>query len=85
MRTGADHERRGGIHASRLDRRNDRGLPEGLAWDLIYRHALAIDRSGTRLAMGSTTGNLWVSDSEGQDWQHLSAHLPPIAAVSFAP
>ncbi len=62
-----------------------RGLPQHDAYDLIYRHALVIDGTGDRLAMGSTTGGLWVSDNQGSDWQLLSAHLPPIAALAFAP
>lgn len=61
------------------------GLPQDNAWDLIYRHALAVDGSGDRLAMGSTTGNLWVSGNGGADWAQLSATLPPIACVAFAP
>jgi hypothetical protein len=61
------------------------GLPQVEAYDLIYRHALVIDRTGQRLAMGSTTGGLWVSDDQGATWQLLSAHLPPIACLTFAP
>lgn len=61
-----------------------RGLPEGPAFDLVYRHGLDIDRTGARLAMGSTTGSLWVSDDQGDSWLHLSAHLPPIYCVRFA-
>ncbi len=61
------------------------GLPEVPAWDLIYRHSLAVDGSGARLAMGSTTGNLWVSGNGGDSWLMLSATLPPIAVVAFAP
>jgi hypothetical protein len=61
------------------------GLPTEKAWDLIYRHALVIDGTGARLAMGSTTGGLWVSDDQGGNWQLLSAHLPPIACLAFAP
>ncbi len=64
---------------------HDHGLPTGPAWDLIYRHAFVIDSSGERLAMGSTSGSLWVSGDGGAGWQHLSAHLPPIAALAFAP
>jgi hypothetical protein len=33
--------------------------------------------------MGSTTGNLWVSEDGGEQWAHVSAHLPPIAQVAF--
>ena len=65
-------------------RSHDQGLPQDPSYDLIYRHALAIDTSGNRLVMGSTTGNLWASADAGQTWRLLSAHLPPIAAVSFA-
>lgn len=60
------------------------GLPTGLAYDLVYRHGLAIDATGTRLAMGSTTGGLWTSNDGGESWCELSAHLPPIYHVSFA-
>jgi len=60
----------------------DQGLPTG-CWDLIYRHGLDVDGSGERLAMGSTTGNLWASDDGGESWTHVSAHLPPIAQVAF--
>jgi hypothetical protein len=60
------------------------GLPETPAYDLVYRHALAIDASGARLAMGSTTGNLWISENGGDSWRCLSTHLPPIAAVAYA-
>jgi hypothetical protein len=68
----------------RTFRQIDRGLPQGDSWDLIYRHGLAIDTTGNRLAMGSTTGNLWISEDEGESWRLLSSHLPPIAAVAFA-
>jgi len=60
------------------------GLPQRGCCDLIYRHALAIDRGGDRLAFGSTTGNLWVTDDGGERWQALSHTLPPINAVTFA-
>jgi photosystem II stability/assembly factor-like uncharacterized protein len=60
------------------------GLPQRDAYDLIYRHGLDVDTTGTRLAMGSTTGALWVSDTAGDSWQLVSAHLPPIYAVKFA-
>jgi hypothetical protein len=60
------------------------GLPQTDAFDLIYRHGLDVDASGERLAMGSTTGALWVSDDGGDAWQLVNAHLPPIYAVRFA-
>lgn len=60
------------------------GLPQQDAYDLIYRHGLAIDDSGDRLAFGSTTGNLWISDDQGDHWQAAPMHLPPIHALTFA-
>jgi photosystem II stability/assembly factor-like uncharacterized protein len=59
------------------------GLPEAPSYDLVYRHGLAIDDSGDGLAMGSTTGNLWVSDDGGEHWAPLSQTLPPIYQVAF--
>ena len=49
-----------------------RGLPQEHAYDLVYRHALDIDGSGTRLAFGSTTGSLWVSEDAGDSWSTVS-------------
>lgn len=61
-----------------------RGLPQQHAYDLTYRHALDIDSSGDCLAFGSTTGNLWLSENQGDDWVQLSGTLPPIYCVRFA-
>ncbi len=60
------------------------GLPQEHAYDLTFRHALDIDASGDRLAFGSTTGSLWVSEDQGDRWQCVSAHLPPVYCVRFA-
>lgn len=60
------------------------GLPQHHAYDLTYRHALDIDYSGDRLAFGSTTGALWISEDQGDTWMEVSSHLPPIYAVRFA-
>ena len=60
------------------------GLPQQHAYDLVFRHALDIDDSGDRLAMGSTTGSLWVTEDGGDSWAAISTHLPPIYQVRFA-
>jgi hypothetical protein len=60
-----------------------RGLPQEHAYDLVYRHALDVDEHGRSLMFGSTTGSLWASDDEGDSWETVSAHLPPIYAVTF--
>jgi photosystem II stability/assembly factor-like uncharacterized protein len=59
----------------------ERGLPESHAYDLVYRHGLAVDETGQCLFMGSTTGNLWMSEDAGESWTTLSGHLPPINCI----
>jgi photosystem II stability/assembly factor-like uncharacterized protein len=59
------------------------GLPQEQAYDLMYRHALDVDSTGNALLMGSTTGALWISENQGDAWQLLNAHLPPVYAVRF--
>jgi photosystem II stability/assembly factor-like uncharacterized protein len=61
-----------------------KGLPQEQAYDLVYRHALEVNPDGNRLAFGSTTGSLWFSDDQGDSWEILSAHLPPIFCVRWA-
>ncbi|MCP3978260.1 MAG: exo-alpha-sialidase [bacterium] len=60
-----------------------RGLPEEPAYDLVFRHALDIDAAGDRLAFGSTTGSLWVTEDGGESWVAVSQHLPPVYQVRF--
>jgi len=60
------------------------GLPQNNAYDLVLRHALAVDASGDRLAFGSTTGGAWISEDQGDRWMMLEARLPPVYAVTFA-
>jgi len=65
-------------------RTHGEGLPARAAYHLVYRHALACADDGQTLAMGSTTGGLWVSEDGGAGWECLSRDLPPVAAVRFA-
>ena len=58
-----------------------KGLPQENAYDVIYRHALDVD--GDRLAFGTTTGNLYVSEDRGDSWQTVGNNLPPIYSVRF--
>jgi photosystem II stability/assembly factor-like uncharacterized protein len=57
------------------------GLPQENAYDVVYRHAIGI--SGDRLAFGSTTGNLYVSENRGERWSTVANNLPPIYSVRF--
>lgn len=58
------------------------GLPQENAYDVVYRHALGA--SGDRLAFGSTTGNLYISEDRGDSWRTVANNLPPIYSVRFA-
>lgn len=58
------------------------GLPQKGAFDITYRHALAI--TGDTLTFGTTTGNLYLSENRGEHWQTLSNNLPMIHSVEFA-
>ena len=63
------------------------GLPDRFAFDLVYRHALALGggaAGNTTLAFGSTTGNVFASADRGQSWSAVTHHLPPVHAVAFA-
>lgn len=60
-----------------------RGLPQEHAYHLVLRHSLDVDATGTRLAMGSNVGGLWVSEDAGDSWQLVSNDLPPINGVWF--
>ncbi|MCM2251840.1 MAG: exo-alpha-sialidase, partial [Ramlibacter sp.] len=60
------------------------GLPQHDAYHLVYRHALVTSADGRTLAMGSTTGGLWVSENAGASWECLSHDLPPVAVLRLA-
>lgn len=60
------------------------GLPQTHAYDLIYRHGLVVDATGARLALGSTTGGLWISEDAAESWAHIPARLPPVYALNWA-
>ena len=60
------------------------GLPQRHAYDIVWRHALAVDGSGDGLAFGSTSGGLWVSANGGDSWTMPDARLPPVSVVRFA-
>lgn len=60
-----------------------RGLPQQHAYDLVHRHALDVAADGASLAMGSTSGRLWLGTDGGEQWHEFAANLPPIAAVRW--
>ena len=73
-----ERQRRRKSGADNLRRRDDH------AYDVVYRHSFDIDRTGDVLAMGSTTGSLWISEDQGDSWTTVSTFLPPIYCARFA-
>ena len=59
------------------------GLPQQHAYDLVYRHGMDIDASGDLIAFGTTTGNFWISEDQGDRWELVSSTLPPVYCVRF--
>lgn len=59
------------------------GLPSTPAYDLVYRHCLAVDGQGQSVAFGSTTGNVWASADQGDHWTTAASNLPPVYSLSF--
>jgi len=59
------------------------GLPSSDAYHIVYRHGMDIDSSGQRLVMGSTTGGLWITENQGDDWTCISQDLPMVYCVRF--
>jgi len=57
------------------------GLPQVNCYDFALRHAL--DISERRLAFGTAGGSLYMSDDEGENWQAVANHLPPVRSVRF--
>jgi len=57
------------------------GLPQEHAYHLVYRHCLDVSPDGERLALGSTTGSLWLGD--GESFTALSTSLPPVLCVRW--
>jgi hypothetical protein len=59
------------------------GLPQEHCYDIVFRHCLDVDASGNRLAMGSSTGGLWLTEDGGDTWTTVSTTLPQIYCVRF--
>jgi hypothetical protein len=44
---------------------------------------LGIVADGDHLVFGSSTGNLWVTDNQGDHWHAVANHLPPVSSVRY--
>ena len=66
-------------------RRLDKGLPGRQAWWTVKRQAMGADAlDPVGLYFGTTSGELWMSRDEGDDWACMARHLPEIYAVEAA-
>jgi photosystem II stability/assembly factor-like uncharacterized protein len=66
--------------------RQDRGFPAEQGWFTVKRQAFCADReSPLGLYLGTTGGELWMSDDEGAQWRRIGEHLPEIYSVVAAP
>lgn len=59
------------------------GLPKP-SYDFPFRHGLDVSADGNTVVLGTTSGNLYISDDGGRDWQTLSNNLPVIYSTRFA-
>ena len=60
------------------------GLPDR-GWFTVKRQALAVDDSQPAgIYFGTTSGEVWASTDEGENWSNIAAHLPEIYSVEAA-
>ena len=73
--------RDGGASWQRLDK----GMPPQHAWWTVKRQAMCADaHEAVGLYFGTTSGELWASLDEGNNWSRIAEHLPHIYSVSIA-
>ena len=64
--------------------RLDRGFPER-AWYTVLRQSMAVDTERSiGVYFGTTNGEVWGSNDEGESWRCLAAHLPHVYSVEVA-
>ena len=62
--------------------RQDKGLPVAQAWFTVKRQAMSADaHQSVGLYFGTTSGEVWASFDEGNNWHCLMLHLPHIYSV----
>jgi photosystem II stability/assembly factor-like uncharacterized protein len=62
-----------------------KGLPQEDAHLGVLRAAMAIDSHDTPgLYFGTSTGQLFASNDEGESWSEIASYLPPISSVEVA-
>jgi photosystem II stability/assembly factor-like uncharacterized protein len=64
--------------------RQDAGLPVR-GWLTVKRQAMTTDAADpVGIYFGTTGGEVWASDDEGESWRCIAAHLPEIFSVEVA-
>jgi photosystem II stability/assembly factor-like uncharacterized protein len=65
--------------------RQDRGLPREHAWLTVYRQALTSDgHDPVGVYFGTTSGEIWGSIDEGEEWTCIARHLPLVQSLEVA-
>ena len=59
-----------------------KGLPQDHCFDIVFRHSFA--NKGPLMAFGTSTGNVFLSQDEGQSWETISSTLARVDALTFA-
>lgn len=66
-------------------KRQDSGLPKAQAWFTVKRQAMCADtHDPVGLYFGTTSGEVWASFDEGENWCCLIQHLPHIYSLESA-
>lgn len=65
--------------------RQDKGFPRANAWWTVKRQAMTADvREPVGLYLGTTSGEIWASRTEGSTWGCIARHLPEIYSMEAA-
>jgi photosystem II stability/assembly factor-like uncharacterized protein len=66
-------------------RRLDAGLPREHAWLTVLRQCMSADaHDPVGVYFGTTTGEIWASNDEGETWSCIASHLPHVFSVEVA-
>lgn len=72
-------------NAGKTWQRLDAGLPQAQGWFTVKRQAMSGDaRDPVGIYFGTTSGEVWASRNEGEEWSCIAQHLPHIYAVEAA-
>ena len=65
--------------------RGDAGLPRERAWWTVLRQSMTVDHHDpVGVYFGTTTGQIWASRDEGEDWRCIAENLPHVFSVELA-